>query len=382
MPENGLAKVEQIYQDRGKRVKELQSEGKKIFAYFCCYPPLEILTAGGVVPYRIMGDVYRSPDHADSYIEDIMCPYARSTFDTALTGNYEFCEGLIFPHSCDNVCKLYDIWRLHIKPTFSHFVNVPHSFSQPSYEFFEQEIIRFKKGVERVIQREITDGQISRAIELHNQNRALVRELYELKKPDPPLLSGSETMKTIIAVMSLPVEESNKLLRSVIEEVKQRKPNPVNRGVRVLVVGACIDDPAFIELVEECGGSVVADELCVGTRPYWHDVKPTNGPLKSLAVRYLEGIDCPRTYKEQVGTYVENLDNRFGHIRRFAEEFKVRGVIFYMMRFCDIFNIDFPEMKGYMEKLGFRGLFVEGEYTMLSPARLKTRVQAFLETLS
>ena len=36
--DKGLAKVEQIYQNRDKRVRELKGEGKKILGYFCCSP--------------------------------------------------------------------------------------------------------------------------------------------------------------------------------------------------------------------------------------------------------------------------------------------------------------------------------------------------------
>ncbi len=382
MSENGLAKVEEIIQDRSSTAKRLKSEGKKIIAWQCCYPPLEILTAAGLVPYRITGAMKEPPDEAEAYLERIMCPYCRSAFSVGLKGGYDFCDGVIMPHSCDNVVKLYDVWRLTLKPAYSYFVNVPHSWSEPSIEFFEKEIETFKKSIEELVGRAISDQQLREAIDLHNQNRALVRELYELKKPDPPLLSGAETMKILLAVMSIPVKEGNELLKSVIKEIKARRVSPDKKGVRLLVVGAEMDDPAFIALIEESGAKVVMDDLCIGIRPFWQDVEVTNKPLKAIAHRYLTGIDCPRIFKPSKATYEEDLQSRFGHIRDFAEEFAVKGVIFYMVRFCDIFNFDFPDMKYYMEKAGFPSLYMEGEYTTVSVARVKTITQAFLETIS
>ncbi len=381
MSEKGLARVEQICKDRPATVKRLKSEGKKIIGWLCCYPPLEILTAAGLVPYRMTGAMTESPDLAEAYVERIMCPYCRSCLDVGLKGRLDFLDGVIMPHSCDNIVKLYDIYRLTLKPSYSYFINVPHTCSEPSIEFFEKEVETYKSSIEKLVGRTIPDNEIRKAIDLHNQNRALVRELYQLKKQDPPLLSGTETVKILLAVMSIPVTEGNELLKDVIKEIKARRA-PDKKGVRVLIVGAELDDPAFMDLIEESGAKVVMDDLCIGSRPFWHDVAVTNGTLKAISLRYLEGVDCPRIFKPSLPTYQEDLEQRFGHLRAFAEEYAVKGVIFYMVRFCDIFNFDFPDMRYYMEKAGFPSLFMEGEYTITSPARVKTLVQAFVETIS
>ena len=45
----GLAKAKNVYEYRSKRARELKEEGKKVFGYFCCYPPLEIMSGLGSV---------------------------------------------------------------------------------------------------------------------------------------------------------------------------------------------------------------------------------------------------------------------------------------------------------------------------------------------
>ena len=60
MPERqsgGLARAGEIYEQRDIGIREIKGEGKKIIGYFCCYPPLELITAVDSVPFRMLGDV-------------------------------------------------------------------------------------------------------------------------------------------------------------------------------------------------------------------------------------------------------------------------------------------------------------------------------------
>lgn len=377
----GLAKVKELYHNRERRAKELSSQGKKIIGYFCCFPPLEFFTALDLIPYRIAGRVREPVTEADAYLETIMCPFIRSCFDLALKGDYQFLDGLVIPHSCDSVQRIYDIWKYYRNPGYAHFIDVPHMVHPSSFEFFKMELKTFKKNIEDFAGREISRQSLVDAIEVHNENRALLRELYQLRKQVPPLLSGVEAMQTVIAGMTIPVMEYNQLLREVIQEVTSRKERP-QQGARLLIYGSELDDVALIQLVEECGANVVIDDLCTGTRVFWHDVEIDSDPLDALASRYLEKLVCARTYRQRTGTYQEDLENRFGYLRDFASDFKVEGVLLYIIRFCDTFEFDAPDVKGYLEGLGLKVLHLEHDYFASTLEPLRTRIEAFLEMIS
>ena len=211
----------------------------------------------------------------------------------------------------------------------------------------------------------------------------LVRKLYELRKKDPPDIYGSEVTKTLVSVMSLPVKESNELLKEVIEDVIARKDRPQKKTARLLIYGSEIDSTDFIEMVEESGANIVMDELSIGSRPFWHDVEPSNEPLRSIANRYLEKITCPRFYRGQdYSTHEEDLEARFGHIRDFAKDFNVNGILLHIMRYCDTYAFDLPDVKEFLGKEGFPVLDIEDEYVVVNIPKLKLRVQAFLEMIS
>ncbi|MCX5995443.1 MAG: 2-hydroxyacyl-CoA dehydratase family protein, partial [Chloroflexi bacterium] len=105
--QRGLIRARELYEHREARAKELSKKGKKVIGYFCSYTPVEIFTALDLVPYRIQGKVGKPVEQAGQYVESIVCPYVRSCFDLALSGEFDFLSGVIIPHTCDAMHRLY-----------------------------------------------------------------------------------------------------------------------------------------------------------------------------------------------------------------------------------------------------------------------------------
>ncbi|TES84353.1 MAG: 2-hydroxyacyl-CoA dehydratase [Dehalococcoidia bacterium] len=384
MPEKsalkGLAEADRYYQDYGLRARELKKQGKKIIGYLCAFTPAEVITAAGFVPVRIKGDVNEPITKADTEMETIICPLVRSCFDMALKGHYEYLDGLVVPHACDSICRTYDIWKYNLKLPYAHFINMPHGTDDASLAFYQDVLNTFRTSLGKFAGKEISNQALAEAIKLHNQNRAKVKELYELRKASPPLVSGEELTKVLIAVMSLPVEESIKMLGEVIAEMKERGVS-AQKQARIMVIGAQVDDIAFIKLIEDSGAWVVADDLCPGAREFLSSVDVTADPVVGLADRYLRKIKCGRTYREMKGNYEEYLEDRFGHMGRMIDDFGVDGVVLYIYKYCDPYGFEVPQIKSYIEAKGTPVLYLEDEYSMSTIGRLRTRIQAFLELL-
>jgi benzoyl-CoA reductase/2-hydroxyglutaryl-CoA dehydratase subunit BcrC/BadD/HgdB len=258
---------------------------------------------------------------------------------------------------------------------------MPHGTDDSSLNFYKALLDTFRTSLGKFAVRDISDQELAQAVTLYNQNRARVRELYQLRKPSSPLISGTELTRVLIAAMSLPVEEATQLIDSVIKEVKQRGGVPAQKSARIMVIGAQVDNVAFIDLVEDSGAWVVADDLCPGGRESLADVDVTDDPISGIAERYLRKIKCGRTYREREGSHEEYLEERFGHMGRMIEDFKVDGVVLYIYKYCDPFGFEVPEIKGYIESKGTPVLYLEDEYSMSTIGRLRTRIQAFLELL-
>lgn len=377
----GLAKVEEIDRDRGQRARELKAQGKKIIAYLDGHPPVEIIAAAGLVPFPMAGDMAEPRTEADSRLETIMCPFIRSGFDLCLKKRYDFMDGLVACFSCDNIKKSYDVWRYYLEPSYARMILLPHVAHSGSHEYYKVELANFKKSLEKFTSKEVSNDDLNKSISLYNENRALMRQIYELRKPDPPLLSGAEMTQIIMAALSIPVEESNQLLTEVIKDIKERRSGPGKKSARLLLYASHINSMAFIQNIEESGANVVVDDMFFGTRQFFHDTPVTPDPLDGLVTRYLYKFPSPRTYRDSPGTRQEDLENRFGHIRKFAQEFQVNGAIVAITQYCDTHEYEAPDVRDYLQQIGLPVLHFEHDYSTTSFAPLKTRIQAFLEMI-
>jgi benzoyl-CoA reductase subunit C len=376
-----MKQIEEYYTQRGKRAHELHDAGKKIIGYFCCFVPDEIITAFDMIPYRIQGSPNEPIDEADAVIEPMACPFARSCFNMALKGEYDFLDGFVAPHSCDTIERMYHIWHSNKPSEFNHFINVPHMMGPSSDEFYKKELIYFIRRLEEFSGKKLDCGKLRDAIKLYNRRRALLRELYELRKANPPLVSGTEITKVLVAGMGIPAAEHIDLVQTFIAEVKKR-PAPKADGLpRIFIWGNEIDDIAFIRLVEESGAHVVMDDLCTGSRFFWDEVPETADPLDGITTRYIN-IHCPRSNVPQTGGREEDLENRYGYIRNFISDWQVNGVIFYIVRYCDTCELEGPDLREYLNSLKLPVLMIEDDYSTSTIGQLRTRIQAFLEMIT
>jgi benzoyl-CoA reductase subunit C len=377
---SGLALAEKYYREYGSRARELRTAGKKVIGYLTALGPVEILTAAGVVPIRLKGNVSEAITKGDAFMETIVCPFVRNVFDAAVKGKYDYLDGMVLPHLCDSIDRTEDVWSYNLKLPYWHFLNVPHVTDDPSIEFMGEILRILINSLEKFTGRKITDEALAESVLAHNLNRRLMRELYSLRKTNPPLISGSEMMQVLVAAMSLPVTESSSLIEAVTKEVKGRAPSGKAQK-RIMLIGDQIDDVAIVDAIEGAGAWLVTDDLSLGNKMYSTDVDVTPDPVQGIAERYLRKLKLPTTFVGAGATYQENLEARFGHITQNIEDFKVDGAILFIYKFCDPYGFEVPALKSYIESKGTPVLYLEDEYSTSTLARVKTRIEAFLEMI-
>lgn len=383
MKDDAFAKVEKLYVNYGARARELKNQGQKVIGYICSFVPLEIITASGCVPFRMRGDIREPITQGDTLMETIVCPFIRSCFDLSLKGKYDFLSGMVIPHACDSMVRSYSTWNYALNLPYFHFVNTPSVVKESSFEFFEEELKTYQKSLEKFTGKAVTGDDLAKAIRLHNENRRKARALYDFKKSDPPMISGVELSKVLTVGSSLPVTESNALFDEVLAAVSQRKEPPLKKGPRILLDGPCVDNIELMKIVEDSGASVVVDTTCNGTRDSLPRVDESGDPIQALARRYLDKINCPKTYREnKTGAFQEDIEARFGDIGAYAREFKADGAILYVYKFCDPFGFEVPARKAYYESIHVPLLHLEDLYSAGTIGQLKTRIQAFLEMIA
>lgn len=376
---NTLKTAGKHYMQYGTRARELKAAGKKIIGYLTAMGPVEILTAAGVVPFRLKGNVSEPITRGDAYMETIVCPFVRNVFDAAVKGKFDFLDGIVLPHQCDSIDRTSDVWAYTLQLPYFHFLNVPHMTGDPSFSFMKEILRLFINSLETFTGTRITDEALSRAIHAHNENRQLIRGLYSLRKSDPPRISGSEMMKVLVAIMGLPVDESSALVAGVINEVTQGAPIGEKKR-RIMLVGDQIDDIVLVDIIEGAGAWLVMDDISIGAKTHWADADESGDPVSAIAERILRKLKLP-TLAGSGTTYEESLTSRFGHLGAHIADFGVEGVILVVYKYCDPYGFEVPAMKSYLESKGAPVLYIEDDYSVSALGRTRTRIEAFLEMI-
>jgi benzoyl-CoA reductase subunit C len=382
----GLGKAREIYLNRARRARELKAAGKKIIGYPCVYVPLEMLTALDLVPYQTCGDIKEPVTEADRALPHSFCPIMRNCLDCALKGRNDFLDGMVTTHSCDPQEKTGRVWESYTRYPYFHFIDMPITIRPEALEYFRSQLDGFRKSLEAFTGKKLSNDKLATAIKSHNQQRALVRELYEVTKPSPPRISGTEIVQVLKALTVLPVSEGNSLLAEVIGEVKSRADGPEKKPARLLIWSSTLDD-TDIMVIFEAKANVVVNESCGGVRAYRAEVKSTVDPLQGLADYYLNEITCARTFRQATlgetrKDYARDLQSRFGYLKSVIRDWKVDGAIMLLVRYCDPFAFEMPSLKDYFDDIGLPSIYIEYDYTAGALAPMRTRVEAFIERIS
>jgi len=382
----GLSKAREIYLNRSQRAKELKAAGKTIIGYPCVYVPLEMLTSLDLVPYQTCGDMREPVTEADRALPSSFCPVMRNCLDCALKNKNDFLDGMVTIHSCDPQEKTARVWESYTSYPYFHFIDMPITVRPEALEYFKSQLNDFRKTLETFTGRKLSEDKLESAVKFHNRQRALVRELYELTKPSPPGISGTEIIQVLKALTSLPVVEGNDLLTEVISEVKNRTSGLEKKPARLLIWSSILDNTDILQ-VFEAKANVVMNESCGGIRAYRSEVNFTADPLEGLADYYLNEITCARTFRQATlgeirKDYARDLQSRFGYLKGIIREWKINGAIMLLVRYCDPFAFEMPSLKDYLDGIGVPSTYIEYDYTIGAMAPLRTRVEAFLETIN
>ena len=352
-----------------------KERGGKIIGYYCTYVPEEIIHAAGMLPYRMRATGSIGSELGDLYASTTTCTFCRHALDQAMKGEYKFLDGLVALHSCDHVARTFDAWRYGKVPLpdpfYLRFLDVPIKTDAPAVEWMTLQLGKFKRSLEDHFQVTISDEALCRSIKIYNEKRILLKSLYELRKKEAPPITGAEVLGICIASTSMPAEEFNQLLRQSLDELEGREGFSDYRA-RLLLAGGELEDPAYIRVIEELGGLVVTDMLCFGLRAFWDLVDEDSEPIAALAKRYIERISCPRMI---------DYSRRLKFIRDLLGEFKADGIIVQRMKYCDNWACDGAMIRWQAKEDGTPYLILEREYLMSAVGQMRTRVQAFLETI-
>ena len=267
-------------------VRRWREAGGKVIGHFQVYFPEEIAHAAGALPFKVRGAPLEAV-HADSHFGSYLCSILKTSLEVALSGRVEFDMFVTHP-ICDAARNLAGVWGRNFSFPCQILYLPQNANSQHASTYLRGEYDRLRRCIEEITESEITDRDLRRSVGVFNENRALTRELYEIKRDTPWLISADDAYALVSVGGMIPREEHNELLVIVLPLIKERSVKRQDK-IRVVFEGGFCEQPP-LDLIRAIGRScyVVDDDLLIGLRWIVDDVSLEGDPLFSLADAYLE----------------------------------------------------------------------------------------------
>ncbi len=355
-------------------VRAWRASGKKAVGIVCCHMPPEIFHALDILPVRMRGTGCTDASGAEAWMSSFSCSFAKSILQYIMDGRYEL-DGIVATDGCAMATRLFDnVQHLNTKEgwgKFLYFLNAPRTSGDLAEDFYKDELIILAGELEKLSGNKLSDEKLKASIALYNEARSLVKEIYEMRKAEKPVLTGEEALKVTMAFGDYPVEEYIEMLKAYVSELKTRKPLEGYRA-RLVLIGSALDDPNYVKIIEDKGGLVVGDVLCYGSRCFESNCTVDDSDVMgSLAKYYLNRLVCPRMVDTRVELHHE--------VVKVAQEYKADGVIYEKMQNCEVWGSENFLLNKDLENAKIPFLVVQREENLSNEGQLAIRAEAFVE---
>ena len=367
-------------------VRRAEAEGDLAIGYTCFHEPEVLLNLGNCFSVRLRAPHTNSMELATYYMANNSCEFSRALLERALEGNYSFLHAMAGVDVCEaNNRAIENMEIMHMqgedKEKFFYCnLDIPYSDDEDCVEHICEQVSRkILKPLRENYGVDTSDAAIRAAVREHNEVCRILTEIGELRKLDIPPITGYEFAVLVLVSYTCPKRLILPLLRETLEEIRTRQVGPEkNYRVRVAVVGSEIDDPNLIKLVESCGALVVADRFCYGSFPGRQEIALTQqeDALTQVCRWYLQNTECPRQ------SALHRVKYRNDHVAQLVREFKADGAIYEQMKFCTYWSYERVIANQIMPRdYGIQILSIDRPYIVGQSGQLRTRVQAFVESI-
>ncbi len=365
-------------------IEQARSEGKLAVGYTCFHMPEVLLNLDNCFSVRLRAPNMGSMDIATYYMSNYTCEFCRALLERSFEGGFNFLDALAGVDACAEMNRCMENIELqNLIPNEKFFVthaDIPYKVEDFTIAHYVRQIKnRVLNRLSEVYGVDISDGAIRKAVKEHNEVCRIITEIGNLRKQSNPPITGYEFHVLNMVTYCCPKYLILDKLKETLTEIKKRKPDskPWYRA-RVALVGSEVDDLGFTKLIEDSGAFIVADRFCFGSTPGREEIilNDEEDALMQVCRHYLDVSECPRFMSN------EKISQRRETADRLAREYGAEGIIFEQIKFCDFWAFERALASHVQEvEYGHPVLSIDRPYNARSSGQLRTRMQAFVESL-
>ncbi|MBE7417723.1 MAG: 2-hydroxyacyl-CoA dehydratase [Ideonella sp.] len=344
--------------------------------HFPVYFPEEIAHAAGLLPVAVLGGGNKLElKHADAHMGSFVCSICRSTTEMGLNGSLGSLAGFVTHPICDAAKHLAGIWTRNIPEQLSQILYLPQNVNTPgAVRYIAAEYQRLRAEMEKKSGRAADDESLRASIRAYNRNRALLRELYAIRRDTPWQVSCTESYLLLRARTRIACEEHNALLERAIAGIRARR-RPAQDKPRVVFVGGFCEQPP-LEMLEAIDDNcyVVDDDLLVGLRWLTADVPEGGDPVWALAESFVERSAASPVQHDERKT-------KEGYLMEMLRSAKADAAIVTAAKFCEPGLDEQVAWSKHLDHVGVQYLVLEFEEKMTSFEQMAMQLETFAESL-
>ena len=360
-----------------ERIDAWRAEGKLAIGTVCCHAPFELIHAAGAMPVRMRAAGCGLCADSDAYLGNDTCGFTKGILQNLIDGVYHL-DGMVTSNGCNTAPGIYTNWdgiarERGLKQFFFEFA-APTMLNTASERYFGGQMADLRDDLEKYTGKKITDDMVRESIRSYNTARAMVHEVYELRKADAPVLSGAEALKATLMATQMPIEEYIEYMKTFLADVKSRT-DTLDHPLRVMLVGSALDDPQYVQAIENEGLLVVADLNSFGTRFLRDELVcgDDEDVFDALGRHYLNRSSCPR--------FQDGSDTIHEYILNAAKEYKVDGIIVERLKYCQKWEGESQVLQALFNEHDIPCLQLDRDEKMDAQGQFSIRVEAFREML-
>lgn len=365
-------------------VRQAEVDGQIAIGSVCSQIPEPLLNLPGCFSVRLRAPRTGSIEMGTYYMSSLLCECCRAILERAIEGGYNFLDCILAPDACaqmnrcvENIDKQHLIEKEHF---FVSYADVPMKSDASALKHYVKQMrLRVLEPLQEKFGIDVSDTALCKAVEEHNRICKIMTEIGDFRKQENPVITGYEYAVLCLATYSCPKNLLVEKLEETLEELKTREPDAKNPyKARVVMVGSEIDDPDLIRLTEEAGALVIADRYCFGSLPGRVEIvlNDEEDVLTQICAFYLKTGQCPRFMN------TDRIVERKEYVHQLAQDYQADGVIYQQLKFCDYWGYERALASHVMrDDYGYPVLSIDRPYVVGNSGQLRTRVQAFVESI-